>query len=281
MNSRHIYRVAIATAVLWYPATCLDAQSTRVRTDSDGPITSLTNLKSPRPGSTSLGVVDSIANDAIDLTVTDQETLGVPQEVNANQFRTSRPGAVYASSARFLQSKNADNSTASRANNQPLFFGVQPTLPLSTSRYSSLHLLKRQQPSTSGSLGLRSDQIGSGLFANSSSRNDSLHRAHASQMEVSMGDSGAISSIQHDHQVPLENLEDPFLGLLKGAFEGFNSKLGVEQPCGYACGLITTDGVKAESAKRQETSDRRSDSKDVSESGRLNHISGTSLNLRF
>lgn len=284
MNSCHIYRVAIAVAVLWCSATCLGAQSTRVRTDSDGAITSLTNLKSPRPSSTSLGVVDSIANDVVDLTVTDQETPGIPEEVNADQFRTSRP-SVSTSSARFFQSKNADNSTALRVNNQPLFFGAHPTLSLSTSmptsRYSSLHLLKQQQPSTKGSLGLQSDQIGHGLFPKPSGRNDSLHRAQASQMKVSIGDASAISSIQYDQQGPLENLEDPFLGLLKGAFEGFNSKLDVEQPCGYACGFTTTDGVKSGSPKRQEAGNRRSDSKDVSESGRLNHISGTSLNLRY
>jgi hypothetical protein len=100
-------------------------------------------------------------------------------------------------------------------------------------------------------------------------------------MKASIGDAGAVNSIQYDQQGPLENLEDPFSGLLKGAFEGFNSKLDVEQPCGYACGLITTDGVKSGSPRRQETGDRKSDSKDVSEPGRLNHISGMSLNLRY
>lgn len=274
MSLRYFYQFAVAATVLGHSATFLNAQSTAVRQDSDGAVTSLTNLNRPPKDPTSLGRVDANANETIDLSINEELSSGHSEVANptlssAAQRAAGQGPMVLLSSSKFAQSRNSQALAASGAYTRASSPRTQPAaLPKSfarTAMHSGVHVPDgfRTKTATKGSAlcGERSGQIRSSLSEEPESTFGEEKNKDACQRETFLDSAGA-ASIQAEQPGSMEKLGDPFSGLLKGSFEGFNKSLDMEQSCGVACGLLLTGRFKSfgsempgsdQSAKRQDS----------------------------
>lgn len=231
MNLQYFYRLAIAAAVLGYPATLLTAQSTG---DSNATITSLTNLSRPRRDPTPLGRVDGESSDAVNLDVS-----GDP---NRDGRQTGSTRRSYLNQT-LLSAKLMGSGTSQNSNGSPVYSQGTSLRSLSSvapnssaASRSPLQDAEKQQTSKAAldrrGWSLQSSEIDTDSFFKSTEKTPIAGIVHpASTSGLSTTDTVPNADFES-----LERLKDPFSGLLTDRLEGFK-KLDLEQPCGSGCRL--------------------------------------------